>query len=99
MKMIRTLAIGVGLSALTLSCMAQEDEDAPTNYIYSSYYYCGGGPLSRVDEITAEGAPVPAWGLQEAGLAPDRFARQVLESYCSEMDDLHRAASKVRGVP
>jgi hypothetical protein len=46
--------------------MAQEDEDAPSNYIYSSYYYCGGGPLSRVDEITAEGAPVMD-GLVEDG--------------------------------
>jgi len=57
MKTIKTLAIAVGLSALTLSCMAQEDE-APTNYIYASYFYCGGGPLSRVDELTAEGAPI-----------------------------------------
>jgi hypothetical protein len=57
MKIVKTLATAVGLSALTLSCMAQEDDEA-TNYIYSSYYYCGGGPLSRVDEITAEGAPI-----------------------------------------
>ena len=65
MKIIRTLAIGVGLSALTLSCMAQEDE-AATNYIYATYYYCGGGPLSRVDELTAEGAPIMD-GLVEDG--------------------------------
>ena len=57
MKMIRTLAIGVGLSALTLSCMAQEEDAAPF-YIYSTYFYCGGGPLSRVDELTVETVPV-----------------------------------------
>ena len=57
MNTIKTLAIAVGLSAFTLSCMAQED-DAPTNYIYTSYFYCGGGPLSRVDELTAETAPI-----------------------------------------
>lgn len=38
MKTLKTLAIAVGLSALTLSCMAQEDE-APTIYIYSTYFY------------------------------------------------------------
>ena len=65
MKIIRTLAIGVGMSALTLSCMAQED-DAPTFYIYSTYFYCGGGPLSRVDELTAETAPIMD-GLVEDG--------------------------------
>lgn len=58
MKMIRTLAIGVGLSALTLSCMAQEDEEPAPFYIYSTYFYCGGGPLGRVDELTAETAPI-----------------------------------------
>jgi hypothetical protein len=57
MKTIKVMAIAVGLSAFTLSCMAQEDE-APTNYIYSTYFYCGGGPLSRVDELTAETAPI-----------------------------------------
>ncbi len=57
MKTMKTLAIAVGISLFTLSCMAQEDE-APTNYIYSTYFYCGGGPLSRVDELTAETAPI-----------------------------------------
>ncbi len=57
MNTIKTLAIAVGISLFTLSCMAQEDE-APTNYIYSTYFYCGGGPLSRVDELTAETAPI-----------------------------------------
>jgi hypothetical protein len=57
MKIFKTLAIIAGLSALTLSCVAQEDEAAPF-YIYSTYFYCGGGPLSRVDELTAETAPI-----------------------------------------
>ena len=65
MKIIRTLAIGVGLSALTLSCMAQEDEP-PAFYVYATYFYCGGGPLSRVDELTAETAPIMD-GLVEDG--------------------------------
>lgn len=65
MKMIRTLALAVGLSAITLSCVAQEDE-APTVYVYSTYFYCGGGPLSRVDELTAETASVMD-GLVEDG--------------------------------
>ena len=58
MKTMKTLAIAVGISLFTLSCMAQEDEEAPTNYIYSTYFLCGGGPLSRVDELTAETAPI-----------------------------------------
>lgn len=65
MKIFRTLAIAVGLSALSLSCVAQDD-DVPENYIYSSYFYCGGGPLSRVDELTAETAPIMD-GLVEDG--------------------------------
>ncbi len=65
MKMIKMLAVAVGLSAITLSCVAQEEDAAPF-YIYATYFYCGGGPLSRVDEITAETAPIMD-GLVEDG--------------------------------
>jgi hypothetical protein len=65
MKMIKMLAVAVGLSAITLSCVAQEEDAAPF-YIYSTYFYCGGGPLSRVDELTAETAPIMD-GLVEDG--------------------------------
>jgi hypothetical protein len=65
MKVFKTLAIVAGLSALTLSCVAQEEEEAPL-YIYATYFYCGGGPLDRVDELTAETAPIMD-GLVEDG--------------------------------
>jgi hypothetical protein len=35
MKMIKMLAVAVGLSAITLSCVAQEEDAAPF-YIYSA---------------------------------------------------------------
>ena len=57
MKIVKALALVAGLGVLTLSCVAQEDEPPPL-YIYSTYFYCGGGPLSRVDELVAETAPV-----------------------------------------
>jgi hypothetical protein len=49
--------------------------------------------------VRTEGTPVPAFGLAEAGLAPERFARDLLGSYAQELVDIERAAAKVRGVP
>jgi hypothetical protein len=49
--------------------------------------------------VRTEGTPVPAWGLAEARLVPESFARGLIESYARELADIHRAASKVRGVP
>jgi hypothetical protein len=49
--------------------------------------------------VTTEGAPVPAWGLSEAAIEPEEFSRQLLGRYDAEIDDIHRAAAKVRGVP
>lgn len=49
--------------------------------------------------VRADGAPVPAWGLAEASIAPERFARTLLGRYAAELVDIHRAAAKVRGVP
>lgn len=49
--------------------------------------------------VRTEGTPVPAWGLAERGLAPEPFARELLDRYAREMDDVRRAAAKVKGVP
>ena len=49
--------------------------------------------------VRTEGTPVPAWGLAERGLAPEAFARELLDRYAREMDDVRRAAAKVKGVP
>ncbi len=56
MKIIKIIAIATGLTALTLACVAQEEDAAPERYTYATYFYCGGGPLDRVDEIIAEDA-------------------------------------------
>jgi len=55
MKIIKTMAIAAGLTALTLACVAQEEEEA-TTFTYATYFSCGGGPLARVDEIMADDA-------------------------------------------
>lgn len=49
--------------------------------------------------VRTEGTPVPTWGLAERGLAPESFARELLDRYAREMDDVRRAAAKVKGVP
>ena len=46
----------MGLTTLSLASVAQEEEEAPTVFTYASYFYCGGGPLARVDEIMADDA-------------------------------------------
>lgn len=45
-----------------------------------------------------EGAPVPAIGLEELGVAPREFAEQLLGAYAAEMRGMAEAASKVRPV-
>jgi len=73
MKIIKILAVTMGLTALTLACVAQEEEDeGPIAYTYATYFYCGDGPLSRADEIIASDAErmdgfvadgtISAWG-------------------------------------
>jgi hypothetical protein len=49
--------------------------------------------------VRTEGAPVPAWGLAEASVDPEAFARDLLGRYAAELADIERAAAKVRGVP
>jgi len=53
MQIIKIMLAAAGLTALSLSCFAQEEE-APTRYTYATYYSCGGGPLARADEIMAD---------------------------------------------
>ncbi len=56
MKTIKTLAAAIALTVMALASVAQEDDDGPEIFTYASYFYCPGGPLSRVDEIVAEDA-------------------------------------------
>ena len=56
MRIIKIVAIAMGLTTLSLASVAQEEEEAPTTFTYATYFYCGGGPLARVDEIMADDA-------------------------------------------
>lgn len=56
MKIIKILLAAAGVTALTLACVAQEDEEATPRFTYATYYSCGGGPLARADEIIADDA-------------------------------------------
>ena len=54
--------------------------------------------------VDTEGTPIPTWGLSELpeGVAlrdPEKFALELLRRYEAEIDDIHRAVGKVRGVP
>jgi hypothetical protein len=56
MKIIKALLAGVMLSAVSLACVAQEEEEAE-RYTYATYYECGGGgALSIPDEVMADDA-------------------------------------------
>ena len=67
MKTTRILAVVAGLTALTLACVAQEEEDeGPLAFTYASYFYCDNGPVKRADELVAEDAERMD-GLVEAG--------------------------------
>ena len=56
MKKIKALAVAAGLTILASNGFAQGDEEAPDVFTYATYFTCPGGPLSRVDELIAEGA-------------------------------------------
>ena len=56
MKIVKIMATALGLTALTLACVAQEDDEGPIAYTYATYFYCDGGPTSRADEIIAADA-------------------------------------------
>jgi hypothetical protein len=49
--------------------------------------------------VNPDGAPVPAIGLAELGVAALPFAEALLERYRAECDDVRLAAAKVRWVP
>ncbi len=48
--------------------------------------------------VRGEGAPVPAIGLEELGLAPRSFAGHLLSAYAEEIDGITKAAAKVKPV-
>lgn len=48
--------------------------------------------------VDPEGAPVPAAGLLELGVAPEKFATRVLERVTAEIEGIHWACAKVRPV-
>ncbi len=48
--------------------------------------------------LDPSGAPVPAVGLDEWGIAPEPLARELLEAYATELDGVDLATRKVRGV-
>jgi hypothetical protein len=56
MKIMKIMAIALGLTALTLACVAQEEDEGPIAFTYATYFYCDGGPASRADEIVAADA-------------------------------------------
>ncbi len=49
--------------------------------------------------VRTDGTPIPTFGLAEAGIRPETFARDLLRRYAAELVDIERAAAKVRGVP
>jgi hypothetical protein len=48
--------------------------------------------------VDASGAPVPARGLDDFGIDPERFARTVLETFAEEIASARTATEKVRRV-
>ena len=49
--------------------------------------------------VETQGTPVPTWGLSEARIPAEEFGERLIGAYAAEMDDVHRAMAKVRGVP
>jgi hypothetical protein len=72
MKIIKIIAVTMGLTVLSLAGVAQEEDEAPTTYTYASYFYCGGGPIAAADKVIADDAErmngfiedgtISAWG-------------------------------------
>ena len=48
--------------------------------------------------VTGEGAPVEAAGLEDLGVDPEAFARDLLASYAAEIEGARASRAKVRGV-
>jgi hypothetical protein len=49
--------------------------------------------------LRGEGAPVPAIGLEELGVAVREFAERLLAAYADEIERAHQASLKVRPAP
>ena len=49
--------------------------------------------------IMGEGAPVPAIGLEDLGVATKPLARKILDRYSEEILSMHQATCKVKPVP
>jgi len=49
--------------------------------------------------IDPAGAPVPAIGLEELGVDPPGFARELMDAFSTELDGIRQARAKVRPVP
>lgn len=49
--------------------------------------------------VNPEGAPVPAVGLEELGVEPTGFARELMAALVQELDGVRAARCKVRAVP
>lgn len=56
MKTLKAFFIGLGLTAVCIAAVAQEEDAAPERYIYASYFSCPGGSLAKADELIAEDA-------------------------------------------
>jgi hypothetical protein len=48
--------------------------------------------------VEAEGAPVPAVGLEELGIDARELAQEVMQSYKAEMLSIENARTKVRPI-
>ncbi len=58
----------------------------------------GSGLIHAGFNVRGEGAPVPAVGVEELGLAPREFAEQLLAAYAGEVESAREAARKVKRV-
>ncbi len=59
----------------------------------------GSGLIHSGFNARGEGAPVPAIGLEELGVAPREFAGKLLAAYSAEIEGAEAAARKVKRVP
>ena len=58
----------------------------------------GSGLIHAGFNVRGEGAPVPAIGMEELGLAPRDFAERLLAAYAAEIEGAHQAGAKVKSV-
>jgi len=51
MKTLISLAAFASIACLSTTVLAQQEEDAPQNYVYATYFYCDVAAQTRADEI------------------------------------------------